>query len=67
MIMFGQKTFPDPQQEEQIEADENEEDNILWSLLPIAYAWIPAIYDKAGFCYVVNRRTGQVIIKTSPD
>ena len=33
----------------------------------IAKAWIPDIYDKAGYCYVVNRRTGQVIINTSPD
>ncbi len=33
----------------------------------IAKAWIPVIYEKQGFCYVVNRRTGQVLINTSPD
>ena len=33
----------------------------------IGKAWLPEIYEKKGYCYVVDRGTGQVIINTSPD
>ena len=33
----------------------------------IGKAWIPGIYDKRGHCYVVDRRTGEIIINTSSD
>lgn len=33
----------------------------------IAKAWLPCIYEKKGFCYVVDRRTGEIIINTSSD
>ncbi len=33
----------------------------------IAKAWIPNIYNKNGYCYVVSRKTGEVIINTAPD
>ena len=33
----------------------------------VAKAWLPSIYEKKGFCYVVNRKTGEVIINTSSD
>ena len=33
----------------------------------IAKAWLPNIYEKKGFCYVVNRRTGEIILNTTPD
>ena len=33
----------------------------------IAKAWLPGIYNKNGYCYVVNRKTGEVIINSSTD
>ena len=33
----------------------------------IAKSWIPALYDKKGYCYVVSRKTGEIIINTAPD
>ncbi|MCR5806546.1 MAG: diguanylate cyclase [Oscillospiraceae bacterium] len=33
----------------------------------IAKAWIPSIYEKKGYCYVVDRRTGEIIINSSND
>ncbi|MBQ5310701.1 MAG: diguanylate cyclase, partial [Oscillospiraceae bacterium] len=33
----------------------------------MAKAWMPSIYDKKGYCYVVNRKTGEVIINTTND
>ena len=33
----------------------------------IAKAWLPTLYDKKGYCYVVSRATGEVIINTAPD
>ena len=33
----------------------------------VAKAWVPGIYNKEGYCYVVNRKTGDVIINTSSD
>lgn len=33
----------------------------------MAKAWLPTLYDKKGYCYVVSRKTGEVIINTSPD
>ncbi len=33
----------------------------------IAKAWIPGVYDKNGYCYVVNRKTGEIIINTTTD
>ena len=32
----------------------------------LAQAWMPDIYDKKGYLYVVNRKTGEVIMDTSP-
>ena len=32
----------------------------------VAQAWLPDIYGKKGWLYVVNRKTGEVIIDTSP-
>ncbi len=33
----------------------------------IAKAWLPSIYNKKGSCYVVDRKTGEVLINTSSD
>ena len=33
----------------------------------VAKAWLPGVYDKKGYCYVVNRKSGEVIINTSMD
>ena len=33
----------------------------------VAKAWLPGVYDKKGCCYVVNRKSGEVIINTSTD
>ena len=33
----------------------------------VAKAWIPSIYDKQGYCYVVDRKTGTVLINTASD
>lgn len=33
----------------------------------IGKAWLPAIYDKKGYGYVVDRKTGEIIINTSAD
>ncbi|MBP0960952.1 MAG: diguanylate cyclase [Oscillospiraceae bacterium] len=32
----------------------------------MAQAWLPDIYEKKGYLYVVDRKTGEVIINTSP-
>ncbi|MCR4644014.1 MAG: diguanylate cyclase [Oscillospiraceae bacterium] len=31
----------------------------------MAKAWLPRLYDKNGYCYVVNRKTGEIIINTA--
>lgn len=33
----------------------------------IAKAWLPEVYNKKGYCYIVNRKTGKVLINTSSD
>lgn len=33
----------------------------------IAKAWLPNVYDKKGECYVVDRRSGEIIINTTSD
>ena len=33
----------------------------------IAKAWMPSLYDKKGYYYVVDRKTGKVIINSSTD
>ena len=33
----------------------------------VSKSWLPDIFDKKGFCYVVNRRTGEIIINSSGD
>lgn len=33
----------------------------------VAKAWVPGIYNKEGYCYVVDRKTGDVIVNTSSD
>ena len=33
----------------------------------VAKAWVPEIYNKEGYCYVVDRKTGDVIVNTSSD
>ena len=50
------------------------EDGIITALLfstanssSVAKAWLPSVYDKKGYCYVVDRKTGSVIINTSSD
>ncbi|WP_049962814.1 diguanylate cyclase [Ruminococcus sp. HUN007] len=32
----------------------------------VAQAWLPSVYDDKGYLYVVDRKTGEVIIDTSP-
>ncbi len=33
----------------------------------ISKAWLPDLYGRKGYCYVVDRKTGEVIINTSSD
>ena len=33
----------------------------------IAKAWLPGVYEKNGYCYVVDRKTGKVIINSASD
>lgn len=33
----------------------------------VAKAWLPSLYDKKGFCYVVDCKTGEIIINTASD
>lgn len=33
----------------------------------VSKAWLPSLYDKKGYCYIVDRETGDVIINTSSD
>ena len=33
----------------------------------VSKAWLPNVYDNSGYCYVVDRKTGEVIINTASD
>ncbi len=33
----------------------------------VAKAWLPNIYDKKGYCFVVDRKTGDIMINTSSE
>ena len=33
----------------------------------ISKAWLPNVYDKKGCCYIVNRKTGEIIINSASD